>query len=383
MLRKKSTGSWEQRVAHLMKARQAKNKNLVKALAESATLSRLALLPAIKPPRNTSIPKVKPPTQVDTPAPGKWLKAHHATLHDGGTLPVRMQYWLYLPSKQPANPMPLMVMLHGCAQSATQFAQSTRMNQLAEEKGFAVLYPQLSATQGPARCWGWYKKDVQQGGSEVQSVVGVINDVVQRYRFDRSRIYIAGISAGAAMAHIIAMNHPQLIAAVGMHSGSLFGVAQSPLEGIKVMQHGAASALHDAIHLVAKRIPQYAPMPAVLVHGAEDVIVRPVNLYHLAEQFREINHIAGFDHDAILVKLTERQASAQSNAYKCLEYFAGKKMLLKVCEVYGLGHAWSGGDETIRFSDGKGPDASRLMWDFFAQHRREIRMQLLPIALGS
>ncbi len=282
-----------------------------------------------------------------------------------------MNYWLYLPAKSRAGGMPLVVMLHGCTQTAVQFAQSTRMNRLAEKEGFAVLYPQQNTGKHAGRCWRWYEREVCDGEGEAKSVVTIINKVVEQYALDRGRIYIAGISAGAAMANIIAMNHPHLIAAVGLHSGSVFGVAQTAVDGYTVMQQGAADALHGAVRQAAARLVHLPLMPAILIHGQEDDIVKPINLAHLAEQFRELHQLAGYARDNMLVKITDKLASERSGiAYKTYEYYCGKKNLLQICEISELGHAWSGGDESVNFSDGRGPDASRMMWDFFSRHQR-------------
>lgn len=378
MLIKNLTGLWGHGVERIIKTQHSQHKKLVKLLlAHSATqLLRHTPIPnpLAKEPVMAAPVKLKAPRAVPAPAPGKWMKTSFSSaVLQGGRSPGRMSYWLYLPNRPDLNSLPLVVMLHGCAQTATQFAQSTRMNQLAEEKGFAVLYPQQPATHNTGRCWRWYKKSVQKGGGEVKSVVAIINHVTDRYALDRSRIYIAGISAGAAMANIIAMNHPHLIAAVGLHSGSAFGTAQTPMEGYKVMQRGASSALYAAVHEAASRFAQFPTMPAILIHGREDSIVRPINLEHLAEQFRELHHLAGHDRKKVLVKITEKPAGPRSgNAYKSYEYYSGTAMILKACEVFGLDHAWSGGDGSMRFSEGLGPDASKLMWDFFSRHQRVV-----------
>src|SRR5471032_2601524 len=187
--------------------RQTKAKPKLKPLAKSA-----ARAPALHVP---SLPLAAPHV---SPAPGKWLAAYYTPPPQIGAMPGRrMSYWLYLPdhvSEQARNQgLPLVVMLHGCRQTATQFAQGTRMNQLAERAGYAVLYPQQLVSAQAQRCWKWYDKATQDGGGDVPTIVGIIDKVSSQYRIDRSRVYIAGMSAGAGMANIVALNHPQLIAA--------------------------------------------------------------------------------------------------------------------------------------------------------------------------
>jgi poly(hydroxyalkanoate) depolymerase family esterase len=356
---------WGRGVKRLLKSQQNRNKKLLNTLARKpaakAGSRKLSSARTAVPPLSRSLP--------DARTPGKWLSFIHASpdANDGG----RMRYWLYLPEKIVASPLPLVVMLHGCAQSATEFAQGTRMNLLAEKKGFAVLYPQQSARADANRCWRWYDKATQEGIHEVKTVVAVIEAVIQKYGLDRRRIYVAGLSAGAAMAHIIALNYPDLIAAVGLHSGTVFGVTRSRIDSYSVMQHGAANAIKAAIRHAKSKVQPFPVMPAILVHGRHDRIVRPVNQAQLSQQFQELNNLSGPGNEALVVKSGGKSTTSKvSNAYSTDEYFLNGKPVLKICEILNLEHAWSGGDCTIRFNECKGPDASRMMWSFFAKQRR-------------
>lgn len=372
MILKKLTSIWGRSVKRVVKSQQSKNLKLVKSMFAT---------PAGKAKRRVTAPRTRPATattserapDIATTAPGKWLKSAYASpLIDGTRTGSRMSYWLYLPDREMPTPTPLVVMLHGCAQSATQFAQGTRMNLLAEQHGFAVLYPQQSATPDPSRCWRWYKKTVQQGGGEVKSIVAIIENTIRQYQIDPSRIYVAGLSAGAAMAHIVALNHPHLIAAVGLHSGTVFGAADSRMEGYSVMQNGADDALKAAIGHAASKFELFPIMPAILIHGEQDGIVRPINLLHLTRQFTELNHLSGSKAAPMLIKEGRKAGGPRSgNAYSTREYVIGNKPILKICEIAQLDHAWSGGDASVRFHERKGPDASKMMWDFFSKHRRD------------
>lgn len=384
MLFRKLTGLWGQGVQRWIKTQNKRNTKLATLLLAKPPISRplrsrSKRAVTIPPPLASSKPLAqRPSVQVRTePGPGQWLKlSHPLSVLESGRPGACMNYWLYLPDMPSGVQLPLVVMLHGCAQTARQFAQSTRMNQLADKKGFAVLYPEQTASSNAGRCWRWYKKEVREGNAEVKSVVAIIQKVAEQYAMDRSRIYVAGISAGAGMAQIIAMNHPHLIAAVGMHSGAVFGAANTPMEGYSVMQNGAVDNLRQSIRQAAARQIYLPVMPAILIHGQEDSIVRPVNLAHLAEQYRELHHLAGYPRNNMLVKITEKPASQRSrHACKIYEYYCGKKKILQVCEVAQLGHAWSGGDDAVSFSDSQGPDASRMMWDFFSRHQRGLSTQ--------
>jgi poly(hydroxyalkanoate) depolymerase family esterase len=380
MLFKKLTSLWTRSVKRAVKSQQKQTKKVIKSLLVKPPKKTPRRRTSAKPAPLIARPKA-PPLQLPTrsaiaPLPtGKWLTSTlSSSFSDGGVSVNRMKYWLYLPNSHAEDScIPLVVMLHGCGQTATQFAQSTRMNLLAEKKGFAVLYPQRPATKDPSRCWHWYKKSVQHGGGEAKAIVGIVEHVVEKYMLDKRRIYIAGISAGAAMANIVALNYPYLIAAVGIHSGSVFGVASSPAEGYAVMQHGTFRVPVKAIQNFTAAFHQYPIMPAILIHGQKDKIVRPINLNQLTAQFCALNQMSSASSEAISVVNTEKPGGPRSgNAYTVSDYYIGKKVMVKVCEIAELDHAWSGGDGTVRFSESKGPNASKLMWDFFAKHKRAL-----------
>lgn len=290
----------------------------------------------------------------------------------------RISYWLYLPENVPESVMlqgwPLLVMLHGCRQSATQFAQGTRMNVLAEKKGYAVLYPQQSIGVQAQRCWRWYNQSTQSGGSETELLAALIRTICEQHAIDRRRIYACGISAGAGMAAALALNHPELIAAVGLHSGPVFGAARNSVEALHVMRHGAALQGDEAIRvLLARRAIHTAPglerpLPALLIQGDDDQVVRPVNQHQLARQWLQLNGLPVASSARVTVKQAGR--GQRRKAYEIHDYLVGRKVLLRVARIAGVGHAWSGGDPALKFNTQDGPDASRMMLDFFGKHRR-------------
>jgi len=316
-----------------------------------------------------------------TPAPGKWSTGQFTCVpqpYEGHV--TRMNYWLYMPEHVPATAtrqgLPLLVMLHGCHQSATQFARGTRMNHHAERKGYAVLYPQQSLSVQAQRCWRWYNPTVQHGGGETAALAQLIDMICTQQFIDRRRIYVCGISAGAGMAAILALNHPELIAAVGLHSGPVFGAGRNAVEGLRVMRQGSVIAAHSAIDRVLERratlrpeIRPLPPMPALLIHGHDDHVVASVNQQQLAQQWLKLN---GMPHaavaDSVTVKPHGRGSSRSS--HEIHEYLLDRKPILRVVRIGGLGHAWSGGDSSERFTSKTGPDSSRMMIDFFSKHRR-------------
>jgi poly(hydroxyalkanoate) depolymerase family esterase len=368
---------WLQSVKQVSKTQQRQTRKLVKTLLATPTKPRAksapkALARDLVQRRGAAISKSTNIGQASQrQLPGKWMYSWYSSFPDDLTMPARrMSYWLYVPQRESTAGLPLVVMLHGCDQTAAQFAQGTRMNRLAEEKGFMVLYPQQSLRAHAQRCWPWYEKQVQAGGGEVQLIAGVINEVSRRYAVDATRVYIGGLSAGAAMAHIVALTFPQRIAAVGLHSGPVFGAGHTRIGAYAVMQAGSYSAGRSAMEQVHAGSGTSLGMPAILVHGQADRVVRHINQTQLVRQFATLNQL-GPEHAALLVHRPAGRSKAHPrNAYRIQDYRVGRKLLLRVCDIDLLEHAWSGGDSALKFNEHSGPDASKMMWDFFARHRR-------------
>ncbi len=291
------------RVSKAQQAQQVRGLRLFESLlpkAVPATKRRRPKLKLVKPAAARPAKKERPPHGSASPR-GRGLARHLAQglVQRAGrrTLrPCQAHAVLALPSRQrgrrcpiPAAPRPLVVMLHGCKQTAADFAAGSRMNALAERKGFAVLYPQQSATADAHRCWHWYRRDTQRGEGDVELIAAMIAQVQRKHGLDTSRTYVAGLSAGAALAAIVALRHPELIAAVGMHSAPVFGTTHSPFSAYRAMQHGSGSSYRAAAREFAGVQPQFPGMPAILIHGDHDTVVRRVNADQLAEQFEIIN----------------------------------------------------------------------------------------------
>lgn len=304
--------------------------------------------------------------------PGSWRKSIFTLPGEGLAPAKRLLYWLYQPSGEvPDTPRPLVVMLHGCKQSATDFAASTRMNHLAERKGFAVLYPQQSPTADSHRCWHWYKRATQQGGGEVKLIAAMIRQVQEKHQLDASRTYVAGLSAGAGLAAILALRHPQLIAAAGLHSAPVYGTSDSPMSGFQAMQRGSAIAYRDTAKEFCASEPGFPGIPVVLIHGKSDSVVRRVNMDQLTAQFAIIDAPFITSTEPVLRHYLGRSGGrSPRHAFKTSTYYAGRRPELMSCEIDSLGHAWSGGEGSVAFSSPTGPDATLLMWNFFVRQRR-------------
>ncbi|MES2077645.1 MAG: PHB depolymerase family esterase [Pseudomonadota bacterium] len=362
-------------------AKSAKSKTAKAKVAKPRSVAVKIVKAKVVPPRRASASAsakakpaplgVAPASHAPPSAPGKWLASHYPSRSEPGALGgKRMSYWLYLPHEAPAAEsagMPLLVMLHGCQQTATQFAQGTRMNALADKAGYAVVYPQQLLSSQAQRCWKWYDKSTQEGGGDVRMIVGIIDKVAQQYPIDRRRIYICGISAGAAMAYIVALNHPELIAAAGLHSAPAFGAGHNVIGALGVMQHGAGLRVERAIHEVLLREPQFPALPAILIQGMGDQVVRPINQSQLTRQSLMLNRMqVGAEY-----KVTHKAGRGNShNRQDIHDFYIGRKLILRVAQVARLEHAWSGGDPSLAFNAKAGPDASKMMLDFFGRHRR-------------
>ncbi|MEO7954762.1 MAG: PHB depolymerase family esterase [Polaromonas sp.] len=303
--------------------------------------------------------------------PGSWKKAWFLQAATALSPARRMLYWLYLPSGSAKAPRPLVVMLHGCQQTATDFAASSRMNRLAERKGFAVLYPQQSVTADSHRCWHWYKRATQQGLGDARLLAEMIGQLQSRHQLDATRTYAAGISAGAGMAAILALRHPELIAAVGLHSAPVFGTSDSALSGFKVMQQGSLLAYRESARQFAAAQPGFPGMPVMLIQGRRDAVVRRVNVDQLAEQFLILNGEQISSTAPVLRSYPARTGGrSPRHGYETISYYAGRKPRVVKCEIEALGHAWSGGEASQAFSAPEGPDSTLLMWTFFALQQR-------------
>ncbi len=334
-------------------------------------LPRFDALNPATPRRRTDSPGSSPqPAPISLP--GDW-QSHRLSLTpmSAGELVPHISYQLYVPSGVHTRPLPLVLMLHGCRQTPDDLAAGTRMNALAEREGFMVAYPQQPLRRQLQRCWQWFDLAATEGGREAQALAALIDELAARPDVRADQIYVAGLSAGAAMAAVVALRYPHKVAAVGLHSGVLVGAADSPRAGLKAMQRGSGadpSWLLDAAGVV----PGGPEMPAIVVHGLADDAVHPVNARLLVRQFLAYNRLE----DRIAMQpVAADSAARETHALPPGDYAEERfgrwnRDLVTLVEVEGLGHAWSGGDERYRYHSGTGPDASALMWSFFRRHRR-------------
>ncbi|MGN6231188.1 MAG: extracellular catalytic domain type 1 short-chain-length polyhydroxyalkanoate depolymerase [Trinickia sp.] len=296
---------------------------------------------------------------------GEWTRSYHSAPPLPGRLVNHLSYGLYIPPKAGKGPMPLIVMLHGCKQTIDEFAMGTRMNVVADQHGFAVVYPEQSKHAHAHRCWHWYDDRDTAGLGEARAVVSLVDSLIAHHGIDPERVYLAGLSAGAGLASLLALNYPERFAAVALHSGPALGEAHSGMTAMDVMRRGVRRdpvVLIDAIVDVAR----YPGMPALIVHGEADRVVAPKNAEQLGRAFLRLNGFIDRDGNWVSGALREtREGAAQIQ-----DYVIGQRRVVRVCRVPDLGHAWAGGDEAVPFHSEIGPNASALIWAFLRDQRR-------------
>jgi len=269
-------------------------------------------------------------------------------------------YKLYVPGGYRGEPLPLLVMLHGCTQNPDDFAAGTRMNQLAERHALLVVYPAQSSGANLGRCWNWFEAAEQcRDQGEPSLIAGITRQVMADYAVDAARVYVAGLSAGGAMAAVMATTYPDLYAAVGIHSGLAFGAAHDMPSGFRAMGQGGAPGRAGGHH---------RPIPTIVFHGDRDSTVHPDNGESIVEQWR-----AGMETTGIRWHTEVMQGrSADGHAHTLTRYLdAADRSLLEQWQIHGAGHAWAGGSPDGSYTDPHGPDASAEMLRFFLAHGRD------------
>ena len=272
----------------------------------------------------------------------------------------RLGYKLYVPSVYRGEPVSLVVMLHGCSQSADDFAAGTRMNHLAEEQGFLVLYPEQSRSANLQKCWNWFKpEDQQRDGGEPSLIAGATREVMRTYAIDPRRVYVAGLSAGGAAAAIMGAAYPDLYAAVGVHSGLACGAASDMPSAFVAMRQGATMEPQSG-----RRPDAQARVVSTIVFYADlDSTVHPRNGDQVIAQ-------AAPD-DGLQTEVLRDRVPGGHAYTRTVHRDRDGRVLHEQWLVHGSGHAWAGGSAVGSFTDPLGPDASREMLRFFQEHARK------------
>jgi poly(hydroxyalkanoate) depolymerase family esterase len=267
-------------------------------------------------------------------------------------------YRLYIPASGAGQALPLVVMLHGGTQDAVTFAAATGMNDLAEREKFLVAYPEQPRSANAGRYWNWFAPGHQRrDAGEPSLIAGITAQVTSRYGADAARVYVAGFSAGGAMAAVMAAVYPDLYAAVGVHSGLAYAAAADLASALQAMRQGPPHAAR----------PPARPLPLIVFHGDQDATVAPANAAGLIGR---VLAAASPDRDpgALPPTVTGGQVPG-GHAYTrtCYQDPAGAA-LAECWIIHQGGHAWSGGVPHGSYTDARGPDASAQFIRFFGEH---------------
>lgn len=277
-------------------------------------------------------------------------------------------YKLYVPAGEPTAPRPVVVMLHGCTQSPDDFAAGTQMNRLADEHGFLVVYPEQPQQANPSKCWNWFRRQDQMAeAGEPALLAGITREVAERHGADPARIFVAGLSAGAAMAVVLGETYPGLFAGIGVHSGLPYGSAHdipSAMAAMKGGRSGAPGGRRPAGTPAPVRRRASQVVPTIVFHGDRDHTVQHSNAATVVQQAQDAwrAESAGVS----LTASTQTGAAAGGHRYsRTLFADAQGQVHIEFWTVHGAGHAWQGGHASGTYTDARGPDASAEMLRFF------------------
>lgn len=272
-------------------------------------------------------------------------------------------YKLFVPSGYAGQPVPLVVMLHGCTQTPDDFAAGTRMNAFAERETFLVAYPAQARAANGRHCWNWFDPAHQhRDAGEPSLIAALTRQLMASYAVDPRQVYVAGMSAGGAMAAIVAATYPDLYAAAAVHSGLPYGAARdlrSAFAAMRARPAGRATTASPAapVELCGPRIP------LIVFHGASDITVTRTNADLLAAQWT-----ASVGPESLAQAEVSQGRSAAGRLWTRTRYAgATGRTLVEKWIVDRMGHAWSGGSRAGTFADPAGPDASAELLRFFAE----------------
>jgi len=285
-------------------------------------------------------------------------------MHEFSCAAGSIPYKLFIPNGLDGAPAPLLLMLHGCTQSPDDFARGTRMNTLAQRHGYVVAYPAQTAERNPNKCWNWFRSgDQQRGRGEPALLAELSRHLLGTHRLDEHRVYAAGLSAGGAMAAVLASTYPDVFAAIGVHSGLPVGLAHNLPSAFAAMREGRGAAPAAGRSGAARS----EPVPTIVFHGDGDTTVHPSNGDDVIEQCLGATHHAARTMPGSNTVQVERGVTPGGRRYtRTLHSTPDGRVAAEHWVIHGAPHAWSGGDPRGTYTDPSGPDASAEMLRFFA-----------------
>ncbi|HUQ48888.1 MAG TPA: PHB depolymerase family esterase [Gemmatimonadaceae bacterium] len=274
------------------------------------------------------------------------------------------RYKLYIPAGYDGSSrLPLVVVLHGCTQDPDNVARGTRFNQAAEASKVLVAYPEQPAAANGLKCWNWFDAAHQKRDQgEPALIAGITRQVMKDMKVDSHRVYVVGLSAGAAMALTVSYAYPEMFAAAGLHSGIAYGIATNTGEAIRRMGIGADDPA-DFAGVVARAMRANKAIPTIVFQGKSDKTVNPANADHIVTQLK-----SGVARSALKTVLESSGVTPQG--FHFTKRVFGKPSVIEAWSVDELGHAWSGGSKDGTYTDERGPDATREIMRFLLEHKR-------------
>jgi poly(hydroxyalkanoate) depolymerase family esterase len=283
-------------------------------------------------------------------------------------------YKLYIPPAAAGRQLPLVVMLHGCTQNPDDFAAGTGMNAAAREQGFFVLYPAQSTEANPTGCWNWFKHSHQQRGrGEPALIAAMTKKIIAENAIDSRRVFVAGLSAGGAMAAIVGAEYPDLFAAVGVHSGLAAGAATNLPDALAAMRGGASGPLVNPLHRATAAGgpgPAAKALPTIVFHGDNDAMVHPRNGEAVIAAATSADFGAAGASPAARMRVEQGRSDAGRSYTRTVHSGRDGSVAAEHWLVHGAGHAWSGGNAAGTYTDASGPDATGEMLRFFFENPR-------------
>ena len=287
------------------------------------------------------------------------------------------EYLVYVPrgySRWKRRPM--IVLLHGCRQTPEEIATGTRIAALADRNGWLVLLPRQTEKANPWRCWNWFDARTSAGDGETAVVLAQLREVRRTYRAHPRRVFVAGMSAGGALAATLGMDSGQTFAGVFVHSGIASGAASGPLAALDVMMHGADTK-YEAIAAAARGRNPGSVVPLCAIHGGRDDVVAQINAIQLVRQYLvRDGRLEPSEHPPAELPPPDADTSREvgdGRTMKTTDYRVGDRVVVRLVRVAELGHAWSGGDASLSYNDAEPPDATALLGEFIIEQIRDQR----------
>jgi poly(hydroxyalkanoate) depolymerase family esterase len=283
----------------------------------------------------------------------------------------RREYLVYIPRGWSRwKRAPLLVLCHACKQTPEEITEATRMTALADREGWLILLPRQKESANPWHCWNWFDLRTAEGKGEAAIVSVQVESVVSRYNVDSRRVFVAGMSAGGALAAVLGIRHAGLVRGAIVHSGLACGAAASPLTALGVMKRGPDADIRQIAMDARKRAHDDAlPVPLLAIHGDVDDVVAPRNAIALVRQYLRFNGHPSIDAPiasefSLPPADVETRAVVDGRTMTTRDWHVASKLVVRLVTVAGLGHAWSGGDAKFPYNDPQGPDASALIAAF-------------------